>query len=261
LAHKILLPEAATCMAVSPDDRLVAVGTASGKLCLWQLASGLFLRAVPGAHYRAVSCVQFTDDGSHVVTGGDDAAVHVWRVRDLLLKSAEGAAAHAVHTWAEHTLPVTAVYVGSGGGWARVFTASQDRTIKIWELATGVLLHTLVLPSDVTCLAVDLAEQVLFAGCGDSKIYRVLLQPAGVTSLPGLLDSSRAGDHTLAAHEGEILALALAVDGSCLVSAAKDGTLKVRAVVVYDFGLRFGVLCYLFIYSFFLFRAFFLLFS
>ncbi len=144
-AQKIVLPEAPSCLAVSPDDQYCVVGTASGKVHLWQVASGRFLASLPAAHFRAVSVLRFSSDGSHFLSAGDDSIVHVWCLQTVLTQ----AVPDAVHTWTEHSLPITDLAVGCGGAWARVATASKDRTVKLWELCPGTLLHTIAFPSEV----------------------------------------------------------------------------------------------------------------
>lgn len=61
-----------------------AVGTATGKLMLWEVGSGKLLAVLEKAHYRGVSALRFTDDGAFLLSGGDDAMVHVWRLSSLL---------------------------------------------------------------------------------------------------------------------------------------------------------------------------------
>jgi pre-rRNA-processing protein IPI3 len=181
---------------------------------------------LPGAHYRAVTALRFSDDGAFLVSGGDDAAVRAWRLRDVLLGGSSsnggGSAVAAAHTWSDHTLPVTDVHIGTGGAWARVYTASADRTVRVCELATGVSLHCIALPADISALAVDLAEQVLFAGSGTGAIFRAPLQPQQQVQ-----QHQQQHDAVLLAHTGPVHAVALSPDSGRVVSVSADATLKV----------------------------------
>ena len=175
------------------------------------------------AHFRPVTVLRFTDDGSHVVSGGEDSIVRVWALHTVLAQDEP----EPVHSWAEHSLPVSDIAVGCGGLWARVATASRDRTVKLWELASGTLLCSLTFPAEITALALDLAESFVFAGCTDACIYKVPLQPEPPASLPSALDIQQSADRVFTAHEQEITALALTLDSTQLVSTAKDSTLKI----------------------------------
>lgn len=61
--------------------------------------------------------------------------------------------------------------MGEEGAGAVLATASLDRSVKLWSLATGQLLHSLTLPAGVTSVTMDAGEHVLLAGCADGSIY------------------------------------------------------------------------------------------
>ena len=62
-----------------------------------------------------------------------------------------------------------------GEGSAVLATASLDRSIKLWSLATGQLLRSITLPAGVTSVTMDAGEHVLLAGCADGSIYEASL--------------------------------------------------------------------------------------
>lgn len=74
-------------------------------------------------------------------------------------------------SWAHHTLPVTALHVGTGGRKATLFTASEDRFVKIYSLLTGSLLLSVAFPQPLTAITVDSAERAVFVGGLDGVIY------------------------------------------------------------------------------------------
>jgi WD40 repeat protein len=85
----------------------------------------------------------------------------------------------------EHTLPVTSMYLGFGEANAILVTASLDRSLKIWQLATGQLLRSINLPAGVTVVTLDAGEHVLLAGCTDGTIWEVsLVGPAAAETAP-----------------------------------------------------------------------------
>jgi WD40 repeat protein len=75
-----LLGQFGVCVAVSPDGRTVAVGTRSGAIDLYEVATGQVRRRLTdrpgGCHDLA-----FTPDGSKLLAAGADHAVLVWPVR------------------------------------------------------------------------------------------------------------------------------------------------------------------------------------
>lgn len=76
------------------DDAFLVAGGRSGKLYVWevsrlgaspaarphlraQLSSGELLNVLD-AHYKAITCLQFSSDGALLYSGGDDAVLHAW---------------------------------------------------------------------------------------------------------------------------------------------------------------------------------------
>jgi WD40 repeat protein len=98
---------------------------------------------------------------------------------------------------------------------SRIFSCSQDRTVKIWDAASGQLLSTLNGHRDVvTTCASSLDETFRFvSGSGDGvlKIW-----------------DARTGQElfTLTGHTGAIRSCAFSLDGSQIISASMDRTLK-----------------------------------
>lgn len=148
----------------------------------------------------------------------------------------------------DHTLPVTCLHLGMGEGSAVLVTASLDRSIKLWALATGQLLRSLTLPAGVTSVTMDAGEHVLLAGCADGSIYEVSLvdtqqqqlqgatraHAAAAAAAAGATGSSAAagvvGGPDSCCYEGHTKAVSCLVvtpDGEQLVSGCEDGTARV----------------------------------
>jgi pre-rRNA-processing protein IPI3 len=135
------LPEKLTAVAVSADGAFLLGGGGGGRVYLWEVPNGAMLRTWE-AHYRTVSAAAFTDDGTHMITASEDSLLRVWSLAQILdYTSGHQAPPTAVHTWNQHTLPLTAVVVGAGGCSARVCSASMDRTVRVWHIPSGGL-HT-----------------------------------------------------------------------------------------------------------------------
>lgn len=158
--------EALTDAALSPDGLLLLTSSNDRTARLWDVASGRSIRQM--AHDAPVDTVDFSPDGSKFLTAGHDRAVSVWdtaTVTRLLtipqhntnifkarfspdgsLIVTSGYPLPAARLWDANTGKLVRELNGhsdwvmdfsfSANG-ALMFTASGDRTARIWETATG----------------------------------------------------------------------------------------------------------------------------
>nr|XP_046248190.1 NACHT domain- and WD repeat-containing protein 1 [Scatophagus argus] len=123
-----LLHAPLSSMALLSDRRLL-YGTSCGEVKLYDLRNGSSLGLEP--HRSRVTCVVASNWGTHALVGSEDAVQRLWALNPLAL---------------DHTME----YKGFGfegvlsaafsDGDQFVFTGSQDRTVKVWDVATGNLL-------------------------------------------------------------------------------------------------------------------------
>ncbi|KAF7999966.1 hypothetical protein HF325_005815 [Metschnikowia pulcherrima] len=154
---------------------LLAAGSRSGKLYIWELALG-DLVCVKDAHYQAISTMEFSPCGTFLVTGGADTRVNVWRTLDLVTpESLSTCKAHASFT--DHALAVTGVSFAASPvlGDCRVILSSKDGTLRVYDVLTRLLLTTFVFSAGVECFARDPAGRAYYAGLADGTVRQVAL--------------------------------------------------------------------------------------
>ncbi|GAO50267.1 WD40 repeat-like protein [Saitoella complicata NRRL Y-17804] len=224
--QRIPLPEKLACIALSPCSTFLAAGSGSGRLFLWELASGNLVWTRE-AHYAALTSLAWTHSSSHLITASADSAIHVWRTADLLSTSTSSRSdeIQPVHTLSAHTLAITSLHVGAGSH-PRLYTASEDGTIRVWELGTGECLTTFVCSGAVTAMTVDPAERAIYAGAPSGSIHLIPLYPstdAGAVGGLGSIHTLTTSSDVLTGHESPITALSLSFDATLLVSGDNAG--------------------------------------
>ena len=75
-----------SAVAFSPDGSLIAVGTGSSNVTIWNVANGSLSQTLRGASY-AVRAVAFSPDGNLIAAAGSDSMVHVWKVSGGILQA------------------------------------------------------------------------------------------------------------------------------------------------------------------------------
>jgi WD40 repeat protein/serine/threonine protein kinase len=227
----------------SPDGTWTATAGFGNTVALWNAADGRRLRTLAG-HTARVIAMELSPDGAHLVTGSEDGTARVWDpATGALLATSEGhdGAVHAVAVSPDSRLAASTSWSGRArvislrGGRslalaghddqihdvafspdsARLVTASEDRTARVWDAATGALLHTLE--------------------GHDCGVRRALFTRDGQSLLTFAIDgtarrwSARTGqlEWTFLGHRDGIWSAQLDPAGERLLTASSDGTVRV----------------------------------
>ncbi|XP_062280880.1 WD repeat-containing protein 18-like [Scomber scombrus] len=130
LQQKLVCPGVVTCLTTSPDGLFLAAGV-SEAVYLWEVSTGKLL-SVLSRHYQDVTCLKFTDDSSHFVSGAKDNLALVWSLCSVIQLDLNQTA-EPRHILSRHSLPITDLHCGLMGAQARVATASLDQTVKVYN--------------------------------------------------------------------------------------------------------------------------------
>lgn len=210
-------------LAANREGTYIVGGGLSGDIYVWEVASGRLLKTW-NAHYRAVTCLVFSDDDSLLVSGSEDGSIKVWSLLMIFDDYLREQASHPYeHSFSEHTLCITDIVAGYGGCNAIIVSASEDRTCKVWSLSKGKLLRNIVFPSIIDAVALDPGERVFYAGSRDGKIYIAALN----TESPS---SRNYGQHIISAfsnHSKAVTCLQYGTTGNVLISGSEDGMIRV----------------------------------
>jgi WD40 repeat protein/tetratricopeptide (TPR) repeat protein len=210
-------------VAFSPDGRLLAAANGSpletetdGEIYVWEAATGREIRVLRGHHW-CINCVAFSPDGRLLAFGsGRPLAFLMGMGRKAEpapgeLKIWDVASGQEVRTLRGHGAGVNGVAFSPDGG--RLVSASDDHSVKIWNVASGEVLSSFdaVLPQAVAWSADG--KRVAAAG-GDLLVH--VWEP-----------ESRREVLQLRGHSAACMGVAFSPDCRRLASTSHDTTVKV----------------------------------
>jgi ParB family chromosome partitioning protein len=123
------LPETVTCLAADPTGQWLAVGTAKGKVAVFEAETEPAFRPSDTAplHEAAVTALLFEADELRFLSAGADQKLLSTHARGRLEAEDRGRGA-------SHSEPITALIAGPLD---RFLTGSSDRSLKSWPRARG----------------------------------------------------------------------------------------------------------------------------
>ena len=224
-------------LAVTPDGRRAISASEDHSLKIWDLHSGTLRHELKG-HKGPVVAVTTVDDRV-CVSGSDDKTLGVWRIDDGELERtipAHGAAVRGVaaigkedlvlscsddgclRVWSwrtgerkysierAHAGPIIGVSVSQDG--RRAATASEDRSIGIWELDGMRMSNRLQGHFDAVALAIFTPDGEIVSASFDGRVK--------------LWEGSGALEETFTGHTGWVTALAAAPEMGLVFSGGDD---------------------------------------
>lgn len=232
----------ALAVAWSPDGRLVASGGRDGEIMLTNAATGA--ATWRSRHRAGVSSIAFDPAGRQVVSASWDRSTILW----------DTATGERVREFTGHSDRVHAVAFHPDG--RRLVTGSRDNSVRIWDAETGAELavlrahhdsvHGLAISRDGKWLASlgqrtlriwDIETQTEAAvfprtsvefnvGLAFHPDSRRLMAPTDVRTIAVWDVETKQRLATLLGHSDEICSIAVSPDGTRIVSASLDGTVR-----------------------------------
>lgn len=215
---RFIMPGRVTALVISPDGNYCVAGVAEN-LYIWQIATGRMMQVL-SRHYQSVTNLRFTSDGSFFISAGHDGMVFVWSLtRVLSFNSDEDI--YPLYTFSDHALPITDMYIGEGGIRANLVTVSLDRTCKIYDLTSGMLLLNLVFREELLSVAVNSTETKLFVGTSKGQIHEF-----DISAMPRQREyhiSDEENENKIEGHTDGVTCISISMGDDTLMSAGKDG--------------------------------------
>ena len=222
---------------------LLVIGTAEGRLILWELASGRQSTST-ASHLQAVSSLLVTNNQSFILSGSADSNIHVWSLPNLIsfpkastLSTSNALSNVPLRTFSNHLSGISALSCGhSSTATNFAVSASDDNNCYIWAIDSCEILRAVLLPSTPLCLAVDPADRAIYAGNDDGNIHCIDLFRPKSNSATHATDSvhnatqggalhldSKDSWSAASADIGPAQCISLSYDGTMLISGHGSG--------------------------------------
>ncbi|CAE6460585.1 unnamed protein product, partial [Rhizoctonia solani] len=172
---------------------------------LWDLRSGTTVGKPLVQHRDWVRSVDFSPDGSRVVSGSYDTSACVWDVETCTL----------VLTLTGHTCGITAAMFTPDG--QKVVTCSADQTLLLWDASTGAIISGPWEGHSHWDWDVDISPDSTMVVSG-SEDHSVGLWDIHTGALRASL---------LRGHTGAVYSVAFSPDGKHVISGSLDGTMRI----------------------------------
>uniref|UniRef100_G3PJ85 WD repeat domain 18 n=1 Tax=Gasterosteus aculeatus aculeatus TaxID=481459 RepID=G3PJ85_GASAC len=222
LQQKMVCQGLVNCVTASRNGLFLLAGVAE-TVYLWEVSTGKLL-SVLSRHYQDITCLMFTDDSSHFVSGGKDNLAVVWSISSVIQLDLSHTP-EPRHVLSRHSLPITDLHCGLMGAQARVATASLDQTVKVWELSSGELLLSVLFDVEIMSVTFDPCEYFLFCGGSDGNIFQVSLCSQSL-SRDKTFQSDNDGNQVFKGHRNLVTCLSVSMDGTLLLSGSHDETAR-----------------------------------
>lgn len=205
-------------IAFSPDGQIVAAAGWEGNIHLWQTASGWKARSLSG-HEGLITGLTFSPDGRWLFSSGYDGTIRIWEIGlNTRLFLAQIVSCKSFQTIPDaHSGWVCGISLSADGKY--LASVGWDGTVKIWNVAKGVLTRTLKGHQGSTqAVAFSPTGRILASSGTKDKTVRLWNVSNGEELL------------TLKGTAGVTQSIAFSPDGNFLATAHTDAKLRLWRV-------------------------------
>ncbi|KAJ5080099.1 wd repeat-containing protein [Anaeramoeba ignava] len=250
------LAEQATSLTI-PDQakEYCLIGGESGNIYIYHISTGRLLARFK-LHIRKITQIKSAKfpNAYIIITTGEEGSICCWSLVEMISLSTSimqesnseiQSLIKPLRKWTQHTLPVSDIYISPNG---RIYSASLDRTSKIFDIYTGDMLASIIFPSYLNRILVDNNERFLYVASGKGDVCQVSLcddlqlgnkdithskitnstfiknSSVGPQSLT-FLDSST--KQIFSGHKTSVSAMNCILDGSVLITGDLEGNVKI----------------------------------
>lgn len=201
------LSDRVTCLAVSPDGKLLAAGggapTLEGEVRIYELPQLKRVADLPTAHSDTVYGLSFSPDGKLLASAGADKFVRVWEVPSG--KPVKGMEGHTHH----------AMDVSWKSDGKLLASAGADNTVRVWTYETGEQARSITGHSNQV-------NRVMFVGATP----QVASVAGDMTARIWNAENSQ-GVRTFSGAKSFLQSLAVSKDGKTIAAGGQDGKVLV----------------------------------
>jgi WD40 repeat protein len=202
-------------VAYSPDGQFIASSGDDETIRVWDIETGKCLKSlryITEQYQGGIWTIAFNSNSRLIASGGQDRTVKIWNLQTGNYQVLEG---HSTWVWTVAFSPIASNLPDEESSRELLASGSDDRTVKIWDIATQQCLHTLE---------------------GHTNLIRSLdFSPDGKLLVSGSLDqtlklwSVSTGNclKTLEGHQSWVFDVKFSYSGKFIASASFDRTLKI----------------------------------
>lgn len=194
------------------NSHILTSGSRLGKIVHHDVRQRDHLISTINAHAQEVCGLKWSPDGQYLASGGNDNMLQIWPSTSLAGRNHH----QPIHSFNQHQAAVKALawcpwqsnVLASGGGTA-------DRTIRFWNVNTGACLSSVDTKSQVCALLWSTNYKEIVSGHGYAQNQLTIWKYPSMTKVTDLIG-----------HTSRVLHLAMSPDGTTVLSAGADETLR-----------------------------------
>ncbi|XP_032678729.1 cell division cycle protein 20 homolog isoform X2 [Odontomachus brunneus] len=198
--------------SLSWNSHVLSSGCRLGKIVHHDVRQRNHLISTLNAHSQEICGLKWSNDGKYLASGGNDNMLLIW----ASIAGQNHTQTQPVYTINQHNAAVKALawcpwqnnVLASGGGTA-------DRTIRFWNCNTGACLNNIDTRSQVCSLLWSTNYKEIISGHGYAQNQLTIWKYPAMTKVA-----------ELTGHTSRVLHLAMSPDGTTVLSAGADETLR-----------------------------------